>query len=223
MTGDSDKIDFKPFLDMMIGVLFILLILIGAQIFFQRVDNVPVEEALRAVEAKRLVWDQEKRRLLDRIAGRLKSEGKIGAASDPDRRRVSADLAAVFRPAGDVEVIPAAARTVGRVLVEELGCVSDPTFQCPIYLHLKVRGIKPTVRVFAPPRVLDGLEPGAKARFVATAVMSEILKQTPAVLAIRGNHFGPLLVREESEITPGSTQSPAQSISGELILDFELD
>ena len=38
-ADDLDGVDFKPFFDMVVGVLFILLILIAAQLFFSQFQD----------------------------------------------------------------------------------------------------------------------------------------------------------------------------------------
>lgn len=70
--NQHDTIDFKPFFDMVVGILFILLILIAAQLFFSRFETDSPEAQAQQKRAARLA-DQEL--FLNSIAAALKISG----------------------------------------------------------------------------------------------------------------------------------------------------
>jgi hypothetical protein len=76
-SGEDETIDFKPFFDLVVGVLFILLILIAAQIFFAQWD--PETEssysAQRETEKRRLALEKEANSFLEDLANRLQRQG----------------------------------------------------------------------------------------------------------------------------------------------------
>src|SRR5260370_41673002 len=72
MDTESDGSDFKPFFDMIVGVLFILLILISAQMFFAQHS---VEQS--ADDAKKVSLERNKqiKSFLEDVAERLRKNG----------------------------------------------------------------------------------------------------------------------------------------------------
>src|SRR3954452_2308857 len=82
--GDLDGIDFKPFFDMVVGVLFVLLILISAQMFFSQ-WGAAHDPAKQDAEAAARAWEQEQRLFLKDLAERLRAEGFDVSVDDVDR------------------------------------------------------------------------------------------------------------------------------------------
>ncbi len=95
--GD-DAIDFKPFFDMVVGVLFILLILVSAQLFFSQWQNAasPAETAAREAEAKRLRADADVAAFIDELVEALRAAG-FSPAVDRLGRSVSIPASQVMK------------------------------------------------------------------------------------------------------------------------------
>src|SRR5260370_3488 len=74
MDTESDGSDFKPFFDMIVGVLFILLILISAQMFFAQHS---VEDSAVDDDAKKVALERNKqiKSFLEDVAERLQKNG----------------------------------------------------------------------------------------------------------------------------------------------------
>jgi hypothetical protein len=65
---ESDGSDFKPFFDMIVGVLFILIILISAQMFF-------AQRSMENTDADKLERNKQIRSFLEDVADRLRMNG----------------------------------------------------------------------------------------------------------------------------------------------------
>src|SRR3954453_11548216 len=70
--SETEAIDFKPFFDMIVGILFILLIFIAAQLFFTQWDDPEARERTRQLAYQ---WEQQATRLLEDIAENLRRGG----------------------------------------------------------------------------------------------------------------------------------------------------
>jgi hypothetical protein len=90
----SDTIDFKPFFDMVVGILFILLILIAAQLFFTRFETDSPEAQAQQKRATRLI---EQELFLNSVADTLKKSGFVPTV-DRVGNRVSIPLSSVTGP-----------------------------------------------------------------------------------------------------------------------------
>src|SRR6188508_2360583 len=123
---ETDGSDYKPFFDMIVGVLFILLILISAQMFFAQHDNATISDANQiSLERKKQISA-----FLEDIAGQLRANG-FYPDIDFVRRRITLGLGQVSAPA--IGAVPVFAdrrvEAVGRVLSDRLGCLfSGPPF-----------------------------------------------------------------------------------------------
>jgi len=80
--SEEESIDFKPFFDLVLGVLFILLILVAAQIFFAQWapetapnQSAAAKAAAQEAERRSMALDRDANLFLDDLAHRLKSRG----------------------------------------------------------------------------------------------------------------------------------------------------
>ena len=71
-ADDLDGVDFKPFFDMVVGVLFILLILIAAQLFFSQFQDQSENAAQENIERE---WREEVSGFFDRFQRGLGERG----------------------------------------------------------------------------------------------------------------------------------------------------
>jgi hypothetical protein len=128
MAQPSDEaIDFKPFFDMVVGVLFILLILISAQMFFSQWPSTPspAEAAAREAEARRARIEADAGAFLDELAGALRAAG-FSPAVDRLARSVSVPAAEVLG-APDAGRVPANRQALARfgpAVLTVLRCVA---------------------------------------------------------------------------------------------------
>ena len=146
LSGSDDATDFRPFFDMVIGILFVLLILVAAQIYFQQAqDQTAVTDTARREAALRRA---EIAAFLGTLAERLRVAG-LAAIADPEAGAVVLPLGAVVGIDGAglplVEAAPAAA--LGTTLAGLTACVTRPrsaASDCAGYdrLHLDALGIE---------------------------------------------------------------------------------
>lgn len=90
----SDSIDFKPFFDMVVGILFILLILIAAQLFFSRFESDSPEAQLQQKRAARAA---EQELFLKDVTNALTKAG-YPAILDRAGNRITVPLAELSLP-----------------------------------------------------------------------------------------------------------------------------
>ncbi len=109
----SDGIDFKPFFDMIVGVLFILLILIAAQMFFSSWSR-QLSQTEAEQQALELRWLEEQQRFLTSLADDLR-RGGLPATVSPRELTVVVDLPS--QGAG------AAGARIGRSLQRRMSCI----------------------------------------------------------------------------------------------------
>lgn len=85
----DDNIDFKPYFDMVIGILFLLLIIISAQLFFTRYDDQALESEVERARREQLMqdWTHQIEEFLTRTAANI-SAGGVDATPDPQGRRI---------------------------------------------------------------------------------------------------------------------------------------
>src|SRR5665213_2788398 len=104
-ASDLDGIDFKPFFDMVVGVLFVLLILIGALLFFQSAQSdVTAKQAQSEAQARqraeeertRQEWRTERAALLSFLADHLREHG-VEASVDLANASIAIPLDAMAR------------------------------------------------------------------------------------------------------------------------------
>jgi hypothetical protein len=198
----SDNIDFKPFFDLVVGVLFILLILISAQLFFSRWDQLAQQPA-RPTE--QFTWDEEARRFLDDMRDRLAAAG-FNTGVDVARRSVAFQLADILEPEGGLKPAPMA--TLARAVGQTALCLqpSAPA-PCPGYRELQ-RGRLMT-SLWLEGGSLPGLPPEESARLLSLQILNGLMAATPGLIALRGSDGAPYL-----HITPDARLRPTAQAEG---------
>jgi hypothetical protein len=229
-ASDLDGIDFKPFFDMVVGVLFVLLILIGALLFFQTAQTDATAKQAQAQKLaqqqaeearKRQEWRVERTAFLDWIAGHLKERG-IAASVDPDNASIAIPLATMAKLGDDG--LPALASDatdkLGGTLAHDLACVaaqSDYAGDCAAFHLLRLDTAAMEVRI-AP------LGPGATlsqdrfGRLLASLLTAELLKGSPDLLRLSGSAGG-VIVTTASAVAAGAVAAPG-AVGGDLAIGF---
>lgn len=224
MQNDSDAVDFKPFLDAVVGILFILLILITAQMFFNRWADVVEDAARDRNREARLAWENEATVFLNDLADRFRA---IGTNPVVDLRAKSislplSDLAQVgidHRP----RINPVTAH-VGRLLAEHLLCLggTNVTVQgnCPKLDILRLGRLESQLHVGAPQG--GDLPADAYAYYFSIIFSAKFVDEAPGLLAIRDSSGGPAVQALTRAAAVGPPFS-GQSQEGYLTLQFLFD
>src|SRR5260370_23695236 len=135
MDTESDGSDFKPFFDMIVGVLFILLILISAQMFFAQHS---VEDSAVDDDAKKVALERNKqiKSFLEDVAERLQKNG-FDVDVDLIRRQLVLRLDQFSKP--PVGVIPnfsdERVEVVGQILSDRLGSEFLGSLSPPYWMY----------------------------------------------------------------------------------------
>jgi hypothetical protein len=203
MTEDDDfDLDFRPFFDLAMGVLFVMLILLASQFLVAQVTSTTEAEA---VTAQRLL---EKRRQADREIGLFfdhaeEVAGRQGVPIEVDRagRRI------VLRStgAGDDQFAAAAS-----VFQQVFGCANDRRGQaCPDYKVIKLEEAEIDGSGMSAPEAAT-LPSDARARLQGWMAFANLVRISPDLLALRSTD-GALLMRqgEPAASAPVRGDSPA--------------
>jgi hypothetical protein len=124
-SGSESSVDFKPFFDMIVGVMFILLILVAAQMFFTQWT--PENSQEQAAQQRKAMLVREADGFLDALAARLQAVG-FEAAVDRTNRTLSIPAGKLLRrvdaPAGGFSVERDNVSRFAAALHGELVCIS---------------------------------------------------------------------------------------------------
>lgn len=187
----SDGIDFKPFFDLVVGLLFILLILISAQLFFSQ--WAPPDNS-KPVNNEAFVWDDEASIFLGDAQGRLNAAG-FSTGIDPLRRSVAFQLSDILESNGSHHGIRADRIVSLAKMLQETGlCLDLPVAQpsplsCPSYTQLK-RG-RVLTALWLESGNMQELSPEESARLLSLQVISGIIYAEPELLKLRGSDAAP--------------------------------
>lgn len=210
-ANDSDAIDFKPFFDLVVGILFILLILIASQLFFTRFEAAPspAEEAARAAEARRIAKRQSVDSMLDRTAQALRDAGFTPTI---DRLRPGITV-----PARELLDPGEAAGRYGAALLTGISCDSAHTADTrPACLGPSLARIEYVGFRLETPATPAGATPGEQARLTALQLSARLFAAAPALLGAVSSSGAPAT---DTRVTIETTaQPPAQA---RFIVDFE--
>src|SRR5260370_32065105 len=185
-ANDLDGVDFKPFFDMVVGVLFILLILISAQLFFSQFQDQSDISPQERIERE---WREEIAGFLDRFARALHDRG-LEVRVDRANNALGMPLG-LLANAGD-DGLPRIAsdqtQVLGQALNESLGCVTGQakaSGACPAsgLLHLARAEIQ--MRLGAAPE-LAGLPQARYGRLLESLFAATLLQGTPDLLRESG-------------------------------------
>ena len=220
LSDHDDAADFRPFFDMVIGILFVLLILVAAQIYFQQVqdkgattDVAKREAALRRAEIATF---------LGRLAERLRADG---IAASPD-----IEAGAVTLPLGDVagldaeglpEILRVKAGALGTTLSEMTACVTEPRRTDPACadvgrLHLDALGIDLRMGTAPPGAALPRDRFGDLA---GTLLSAALLRGAPALIGA-SNGSGGRVVRFQTALANPAAGARQATPDGDVSLDF---
>ncbi len=214
-SAELDGIDFRPFFDMVVGILFVLLILIGALIFFQQtgdgVAGSPSREELRR-------WRAQRGLFLEHLAADLVDRG-LPARADTAAGAVLVGLDALARPeeAGLPALRAPAVAELAAGLAPALACVSLPRAEgsaCGGIDLLSLDSLSVQVRLGATPP--DAALPRDRAaRFLAAALSTALYADAPALLAASDRVGGAAVAFDDGTVGTGRDGMP-----GTLALAF---
>jgi hypothetical protein len=197
-----DEFDFKPFFDLIVGMLFILLIMISAQLFFTQWDRPSSDiESRRTAELR----EAETAQILGRMAERLEQAG-YPSTVNRDARNISVSLPLLD---GTLPIVlPAAATTLGKAAHTILGCAvahGKPPGECPAYGYVVLTGIGLGLSL---PSHVPGTDDLSRAG--ALALAADLVRQTPALLLMKTSDGRSVF--EGNLVTPGSsTNEPGRA------------
>jgi hypothetical protein len=217
--SDSDAIDFKPFFDMIVGILFILLIFIAAQLFFTQWGDPAARERTRQTAYE---WEQQAKSLLEDVAEQLRRRG-VSAQVNTTAQSVTVPLPELLAPSGNGAVrIDPRSEAVGKVLADRLGCIPGQRTVIPEgcadlnLLHLS--GIRGEARVNGTPEG-TALTGERYAYYLATLLSAEFLRGAPELAGVSGSGGSPALR------IVGTSRDAAErtALGGDLELTFSFE
>jgi len=222
--SEGEVIDFKPFFDMIVGILFILLIFIAAQLFFTRWDD-PLAQTESRERSRRLAfqWQQQATDLLEDIAVRLRGVG-LSAAVDVVDRAVTVPLGELLSVSDNGAVqFHARTESVGATLAERLSCIPGQDrprpADCPPVDLLRLGGVRSEVRVAGVPPSIS-LPSDRYAHLLTTLLGAQLLRGAPALAAMNGSGGVPAL--QPGSIVTGAAQAGGAP-QGDLALRFSFE
>lgn len=226
MQSEQD-IDFKPFFDMVVGVLFVLLILVAAQLFFTQWAATP-STATQPDRAQklRLDWEREASTFVEHLANRLRSRG-FDVKLDIVDRSMSLPLGEIAQsePGGSPRVDAAGIGAIGEILSERLRCLpgqSGPrAADCPPLTILRLGQMRAEVRLQGAPE--QALAPDRYARLLAALIQADLLRGAPRLLDATGSGGGPALRMESTLLSVPSASAPNGALPGDFALRFAFE
>jgi hypothetical protein len=170
--AETDGTDFKPFFDMIVGVLFILIVLISAQMFF-------AQRSMEESDAGKLQRNEQIRSFLEDVAGRLRMNG-FEPGIDLVRRRITLSLDQLSSPptVGIPTFLDQRVKAVGRVLSNRLECIW-------------LGEVEVELRAVAPPQG-STLAPDRFSQLATTLFSARLLSGQPDLLSLTGAGGTPL-------------------------------
>lgn len=208
-SRELDGVDFRPFFDMVVGILFVLLILIGALIFFQQtqdgVTGSPAQSELRR-------WRMQRNAFLERLVADLQARG-LAARADTAAGTVSMPLdgLADLAGAGLPRIKAAAVADLAGALTPALGCVSVPRASAPACADtdlLSLDGLSVQVRLGETPA--DAALPRDRAaRYLSTSVSNALYTASPALLRASDRVGGAAIAFDDGTVGDGRGAGPS--------------
>jgi hypothetical protein len=225
--SEEEAIDFKPFFDMIVGVLFVLLILISAQMFFTQWASDPVTKKAQE-EAQRisLEWQREISLFLARTAERARGSGLTVILDHVDRSIVIpvSEIARVDRT-GEPRVEQEPIRALGEAALGELDCLRGqaraPRPGCSDYEFLRLGRMEAETRLGSKPPS-SNLAPDRYAKLIATLIAASLLQQTPDLLAVTGSGSGPAF-QTGSSLAASHENAEPTVLRGDFLLRFTFE
>jgi hypothetical protein len=185
---ESDLSDFKPFFDMIVGVLFILIVLISAQMFF-------AQHSMEDADAGKLQRNKQIRSFLEDVANRLRKNG-FEPRLDLVRRRLvlSLDQLSLSPMAGIPTFSDQRVEAVGRVLSNRLGCIFTglpERSDCMDWDVIRLGEVQVELRAGATPPE-SPLSPDRFSQLATTLFSAKLLGSQPDLLSLTGAGGTPL-------------------------------
>ena len=220
LSDREEDADFRPFFDMVIGILFVLLILVAALIFFQQVQNDAVTSA--AAKQETAIRRAEIAGFLNALAERLRGDG-MAATADLAGNAVVLPLTDVV--AAESRGLPGvkdeAVARLGATLTELVSCVSQPRradAACAAFdrLHLDALDV----------RVLTGSLPAAvglpRDRFgrLASALLSASLLRNSTGLLQASDDAGQRVIAFDDALAGLPPAGGPDGVGGDVVLGF---
>ncbi len=219
-SGAEDGTDFRPFFDMVIGILFVLLILVAAQIYFEQeqVDTVSSDATKREAALRHA----DITTFLNALAARLLAAG-LTPTVDPENGAILLPLQEVMSvDAGGlpaVQEVPAG--RLGTVVAGMISCVTVPRSTdsaCPPFGRLGLDRLAVTVRVGTLPP--QAALPTDRFGDLGSAMLSAKLMNGAPELVAASSAAGGRVVSFDTASTGISPLAPEAGVSGDVVLDF---
>ena len=215
-SRELDGVDFRPFFDMVVGILFVLLILVGALIFFQQTQD---GVAGTSAQSQQRRWRQQRDLFLQRLVANLQAKG-LPASADTAGGAVliSLDELEESRMSGGLPVLKVTAVAgLAGALAPAIGCVSVPrgsASSCPDSDLLSLDGLTMQVRIGA---VLPdaALPRDRAARFLSTNLAETLYNSEPDLLRASDRRGAAVVGFDSGTLGNGRTGGP-----GDLELVF---
>jgi hypothetical protein len=210
----SDTIDFKPFFDMVVGILFILLILIAAQLFFTRFETDSPEAQAQQKRAARLV---EQELFLISVADTLRKSG-FAPVVDRVGNSVSIPLSSVTWPQTTASAqwpLPNQDRVAAyaQQLTGAMNCTAlNQISICAKRFDVNFAAARFELNLGGQPA---GATPNPQAQVLAMQMGAAIFGATPDALALNG-YQGTALFPSFVKVTPATVLPEASA----LVVEF---
>ena len=220
-ADDLDGVDFKPFFDMVVGVLFIRLILIAAQLFFSQFQDQSESAARENIKRE---WREEVSGFLDRFQRGL---GERGMAARIDREHIALAMPlSAFAGAGDdgfPRIASGPMLALGRALGESMGCVgktAGKSADCPAQHLLHGDQVRIKLRHSATPE-RPGLPQERYGRLLESLFGAALLRATPDLLRQSGSDCAIALHIASSISAAVADPAAPGALGGDLIVNFK--
>ncbi|GGC69825.1 hypothetical protein [Chelatococcus reniformis] len=217
-----EKVDYKPFLDLFVGVLFVFLILISAQMFFIRHGDEADRQPDAAVLAER-TWRAQVKGFLEHVAGRMRTAAQT-VQVDAANASLVVPLDAVVRAdaGGQPLVDDTRAAAIAAALAEGLACLRgatkpSPPTACPDTTLLKLDRLSPQIRLSGMPSAA-ALAPDRFGRLLTALLTAALLRHAPQLLAAEGAPGLPAFRSDEHALV--AARPDGDGLAGDLALSF---
>lgn len=218
-TNEDEVIDFKPFFDLVVGILFILLILVASQLFFSRWKDTPSPQdaAAQAREQRRVATLADIDTFLDGLSSALGKAGFTPALDRVGRR--------IIIPSGEVLKTPTASGSpgasarLGKTLLAQLHCVDGSSGPargaCDGKGVARIAAVKARLQL---PGLAGTATPAPPARVAGLNLSASLFSAAPDLLAVTAPGGGPAVSPEIAVTALPTTTQPAPE--GDFTLEF---
>lgn len=221
--SDADEIDFKPFFDAVVGILFVLLILISAQLFFTQWGNVAQEDPGARARQTLIEWEKQTAIFLEGLAEQLRTHGLNPVLNLLDK--------SISLPLSDVVALDSAQwpqlnsqpELIGELLLKRLNClpgqVQPRPPECPALELLHLRRVNVELQVGLPNSA--PLPADRYAEYLRVIFDAALIRAAPGLLTVVGADAS-RTVRSSSRAGALADPQPA-ALLGDVALRFVFD